>query len=118
VSGDNRTIKLDGPLTLELPDGTLMRVRPGPYGKGVAFIPVTSAQHGAGSDAQGKRGRRPRPGTVALREQLMRDAKAKRLRSSGHYVKWILARDDGLSLAVARQIVYRERRMVEASIPS
>lgn len=103
-------IKLDGPLTLELPDGSLMRVRPGPYGKGVALIPVSGNHSSNSTNGTLSRGRKPRPGTVALREQLARDVKADRLAPTGHYVKWILQRDDGLSLAVARQIVYRERR--------
>lgn len=106
-------IRLKDPIVLELPDGSRVRVRVGPYGKGVAIVPLSDGQGAAkGPSRPGQRGRRPRPGTVALREQLERDAKAGRLKDNQHYVKWILQRDEGLSLAVARQIVYRERRRV------
>ncbi len=107
-------IKLTDGMLIELPDGTRVRLRPGPYGKGIAIIHVASGgKTPAGPRVPGQRGRRPRPGTTALREQLARDAKARKLKDNQHYVRWVLARDDGLSLAVARQIVYRERRKVE-----
>lgn len=107
---DGETIRLQGPMMLELPDGSKVRIRPGPYGKGIAVIPVSEASKAAVPRQPGVRGRRPRPGTVALREQLTRDAKSGKLKENPFYVKWILQRDEGLSLAVARQIVYRERR--------
>ena len=108
-------IQLRDPIVLELPDGNRVRVRVGPYGKGVAIVPLENGHTASpGPSRPGQRGRRPRPGTVALREQLERDAKAKRLKDNQHYVKWILQRDEGLSLAVARQIVYRERRRIGA----
>lgn len=107
----SKPIELTDPIDLVLADGSQVRIRPGPYGKGVAVIPLGGGKRTARGVAQpGQRGRRPRPGTVALREQLERDAKAGRLKDNQHYVKWILDRDQGLSLAVARQIVYRERR--------
>ncbi len=107
-------LKLTDSLLVELPDGSRVRLRPGPYGKGIAVIPMGGgSKPAAGPRVPGQRGRRPRPGTSALREQLARDAKAGKLKDTQHYVKWILARDAGLSLAVARQIVYRERRKVE-----
>lgn len=111
AKADDGVISIKDSIVVELPDGSRMRIRPGPYGKGIAVIPLSDGQAAtSGPAVPGQRGRRPRPGTVALREQLTRDAKAKRLKDNQHYVKWILARDDGLSLAVARQIVYRERR--------
>ncbi len=112
--GDEETVRLQGPIVLELPDGSRVRVRPGPYGKGIAIVPLENGQRASLPRQPGVRGRRPRPGTVALREQLSRDAKAGKLKENPHYVKWILQRDEGLSLAVARQIVYRERRRIGA----
>lgn len=110
MAKDGDVVRLQGPLTLELPDGSQVKVRPGPYGKGIAIVPVNGTTKASTPRQPGVRGRRPRPGTVALREQLNRDAKAGRLKDNPFYVKWILQRDEGLSLAVARQIVYRERR--------
>lgn len=114
VAQEPEPIKLDEPIVVELPDGSRVRIRIGPYGKGIAVIPLNGRRNNEAPRMPGQRGRRPRPGTLALREQLARDDKAGKLKDNQHYVKWILQRDPGLSLAVARQIVYRERRKVEA----
>ncbi len=113
VADANEPIKLTDGMVVELPDGSRVRLRPGPYGKGIAIIPLGGSRKATpGPRTPGQRGRRPRPGTTALREQLARDVKSGKLKDNQHYVKWVLSRDDGLSLAVARQIVYRERRKV------
>lgn len=103
-------ITLDGALELELPDGAVVRVQPGPYKKGISVVPI---QHGTGAPAgNGKRGRKPRPGTVKLRAKLAKDAKGNKVRPAKDYVKWLLSEDPEISLSVARQVVYRERRAV------
>lgn len=103
-------IALDGALELELPDGAVVRVQPGPYRKGISVVPI---HHGSNaSRGNGKRGRKPRPGTVKLRQKLAKDAKANKVRAAKEYVKWLLAEDPEISLSVARQVVYRERRAV------
>lgn len=56
----------------------------------------------------GKRGRKPRPSTIALRERLDVDHKAGKLRDPPTYVKWLIDRDDDIGLPMARTIVYRE----------
>ncbi len=114
------TIEVTGKVLLNLPDGTSMRVQPGPYGKGISFVPVLpkgvrkpSTPTAPGS---GKRGRKPRPSTVALRELLAKHVRSGDLWSAKKYTDWVLDRDESISLAVARQVVYRERRLAEMDL--
>lgn len=102
-------IKLEDSLELELPDGSVVRVQPGPYKKGISVVPLS---HGTLPAGDGKRGRKPRPGTVKLRTRLAKDAEAGNVAPAKDYVKWLLAEDPEISLSVARQVVYRERRLV------
>ena len=104
-------VDLKDQLLVRLPNGESYRLRAGPYGKGLAIVPETAADPrpstGKGS---GKRGRKPRASTVKLRAKLERDAGAGKLKDTKAYVAWLLKQDDTVSLAVARQVVYRERR--------
>lgn len=97
-------------LDIVLPSGESYRLRPGPYGKGIAVAAIPSEAPRIATHSTGKRGRKPRASTVALREKLARDVASDRLADNRHYVKWIMQRDDTISLAVARQVVYRERQ--------
>lgn len=106
-------IELKDSLEVSLPDGSLVRIRPGPYGKGIAVIPIDGKDTARVETVPtGGRGRRPRASTVALRDLLSTDKKDGRDRPNQEYVDWMLAQDETLSLPVARQIVYRERRRV------
>ncbi len=111
-------IELTDNLELVLPDGTAVRVRPGPYGKGISVIPVVSrnprsaTSRGPAGNGTGKRGRKPRASTVKLREKLARDHSSDAVKEPKAYVKWLIQQDDEISLATARQVVYRERRAV------
>lgn len=103
-------IRLEGAMELELPDGSIVRVQPGPYRKGISMVPLTGGSRSPlGS---GKRGRKPRPGTLKLRTKLSHDAKSGKLGPAKNYVKWLLQEDPDIQLSVARQVVYRERRSV------
>lgn len=108
--------EMSGPMLLRLPDGITYRVRPGPYGKGISVTPLvprsTSPTPATGS---GRRGRKPRASTVALRQKLADDVKKGRLHEPKAYVRWLLKQDEDVSLAVARQVVYRERRRAAGS---
>ncbi len=97
-------------MTLELLDGTFVQIRPGPYKKGLAVVPIDTDTE---SEARG-RGRKPRPGTVKLRQKLARDARAGRLDEPTEYFRWLVKEDETISRAVARQVVYRELRRVQA----
>lgn len=108
MNDDIPHVELAGPVDVRLPDGSVYRIRPGPYGKGVA---VALLHRTGGVARAGQRGRRPRPSTLALRDRMERDhAKDGTLRPAPEYVRWLLARDRDVGLAVARQVVYRERR--------
>lgn len=107
----NERIPLKGPIELELQDGSVVRIQPGPYGKGVSVVPLKLKRPSAGPGS-GKRGRKPRPSTVKLRQKLDRDAGRGAVRPAPEYVKWLVKEDDTISLVVARQVVYRERRAV------
>lgn len=97
-------------LDVVLPNGESYRLRPGPYGKGIAVAAIKSAASRTQTHATGKRGRKPRASTVALREKLTKDQSAGKLGSNRHYVQWLIAKDETISLSVARQVVYRERQ--------
>ncbi|MGB1586817.1 MAG: hypothetical protein ACPHID_07225 [Thermoplasmatota archaeon] len=97
-------------LDVVLPSGEQYRIRPGPYGKGIAVAALATGTPRTKTEATGRRGRKPRASTLALRERLERDAGKGKLQDNRQYVKWLMGRDDTISLAVARQVVYRERR--------
>lgn len=104
---------LTSPIVLQLRDGSLVRIAPGPYGKGVAVVPLGGQPAGRGrrSDAPrepGKRGRKPRPSTVWLREKLEKDHKAGKLSPPPVYVKQLIDKDEEVGLPMARTVVYRE----------
>lgn len=102
-------MELTGPMELLLTDGSVVRIQPGPYGKGVSVVPVSLKKPTTGVGS-GKRGRKPRPSTVKLRKKLDRDANRGAIKPAPEYVRWLTSEDDTISLAVARQVVYRERR--------
>lgn len=104
---------LTAPIVLQLRDGSLVRIAPGPYGKGVAVVPLPAKANGRrrASNAPrepGKRGRKPRPSTVALREKLEKDHKGGKIAPPPVYVKWLIEKDEEVGLPMARTVVYRE----------
>lgn len=106
---------LTAPLLLQLRDGSLVRIAPGPYGKGIALVPLAARTSGrgkrdgaAGPREPGKRGRKPRPSTVRLREKLEREHKSGKLADPPTYVKWLINEDEEVGLPMARTVVYRE----------
>ena len=106
---------LTGPLVLQLRDGSLVRVAPGPYGKGIAVVPIAVRVNGRGRRAThdgprepGKRGRKPRASTVALREKLEKDHRGGKISDPPVYVKWLIEKDEEVGLPMARTVVYRE----------
>lgn len=104
----NGRIQLEDELEVGLPDGTVVRLRPGPYRKGIAIVPLTPEEAGP---SPGKGGRKPRPSTVRLRGRLQKDLEQDAIGKPREYVEWLMGIDPDLSLASARQIVYRERRL-------
>jgi hypothetical protein len=102
------------PIVLELRDGSLVRIAPGPYGKGIAVVPLSGRGSGSKRPANsvprepGKRGRKPRASTVALRERLEVDHKGGKLKEPPVYVKWLIDKDEEVGLPMARTVVYRE----------
>jgi hypothetical protein len=107
-------LALNGPILLQLKDGSQVRIAPGPYGKGVAGVPLppqstkpTRAPRPRGPTGA-PRGRKPRPSTVALREKLEKDHKAGKLLDPPQYVKWLIDKDEEIGLPMARTVVYRE----------
>lgn len=104
---------LTTPIVLQLRDGSLVRVAPGPYGKGIAVVPLGQRNGGRrpASDVPrepGKRGRKPRASTVKLREKLEKDHKGGKLSEPPAYVKWLINEDEEVGLPMARTVVYRE----------
>jgi len=99
---------LDGKMDLALPDGSLVRIQPGPYGKGISVTPLDNPG-GRGSSRRGK-GRPPRASTLELRERLAADHAAGKLRAARDYVDWVAERDPQASRAGLQQTVYRELR--------
>lgn len=98
-------IVLHGPVEVELADGSVWVLRPGPYRKGLAITALPDGHH-----APAQRGRKPRPGTIKLRQRLERDLGRGRLHDAPFYFQWLLREDPTVSQAVARQVVYRELR--------
>ena len=106
---------LNSPILLQLKDGSLVRIAPGPYGKGVAVIPIEPAPaNGGGKTARGptggKRGRKPRPSTIALRERLEKDHAGGKMLTKQQYVRWLIDNDEQIGLQVANTVVYREMK--------
>lgn len=110
---DNPVV-LSKPVVFQLRDGSLVRIAPGPYGKGVAIVPLNARGQPnrrsapAGPREPGKRGRKPRASTVALREKLEKDHKGGKLSDPPVYVKWLIEKDEDVGLPMARTVVYRE----------
>jgi hypothetical protein len=109
-----QTLPLNAPILLTLRDGSMVRIAPGPYGKGVAVVPIPqkTARSPVAPRRKGPtgapRGRKPRPSTVALRERLEQDHKAGKLKEPPQYVKWLIEKDEEIGLPMARTVVYRE----------
>jgi hypothetical protein len=98
-------LALTGKMDLSLPDGSIVRIQPGPYGKGLSVTPLSRAAPGASG-----KGRPPRPSTLELRERLAADKAAGKLRAARDYVEWVSARDPKAPRAGLQQTVYRELR--------
>jgi hypothetical protein len=110
-----QTLPLNSPILLQLRDGTLVRIAPGPYGKGIAVVPIAQKVSRSAPAAPRRRGptgaprgRKPRPSTVALRERLEQDQKSAKLKDPPQYVKWLIEKDEEIGLPMARTVVYRE----------
>ena len=109
------TVPLTGPLLLQLKDGSVVRIAPGPYGKGVAVVPIpTKVPRGANPTPRRRgptgapRGRKPRPSTVWLRDLLEKHQKSGKLLEPPQYVKQLIEKDEDIGLPMARTVVYRE----------
>ena len=109
---DEQTLQvLDAPLYLRLQDGVVMRLMPGPAGKGLSITVVEQPAPVLRKPSQGGlRGRKPRSGTVALRARLEADHAAGTLAKGRDYVRWLLQQDGGIQLPLAKTIVYREMK--------
>jgi len=105
-------IKLEDRLELELADGSVVRVQNGPYGKGLAIFQVTAGngRRPPAPRTPGKRGRKPRASTVALRERMSADQLSGGLKRPQQYVRWLIECDTQIGLPFARAVVYRELR--------
>lgn len=110
-----QTMPLTTPILLQLRDGSVVRIAPGPYGKGVAVVPIPQKQARNANPTPRRRGptgaprgRKPRPSTVALRERLEQDNKSGKLKEPPQYVKWLIEKDEEIGLPMARTVVYRE----------
>lgn len=110
-----QTLPLNAPILLQLRDGSVVRIAPGPYGKGVAVVPIQQKVSRNGPAAPRRRGptgaprgRKPRASTVALRERLEQDSKGGKLKEPPQYVKWLIEKDEEIGLPMARTVVYRE----------
>jgi hypothetical protein len=101
--------RLSEPFDVELPDGSVYTLRPGPRGKGIAIQPHAAKRNRAASQGPG---RPPRASTVALREMLARDAGSGRLKVSSHYIDWLSAQEPKSKRTTLQQTVYREMRSV------
>jgi hypothetical protein len=97
-------------MVLSLPDGSRVRIQPGPYGRGISVTPLAGGA-AATVSKQGK-GRPPRPSTLELRARLQQDAASGHLRRAREYVDWVAQRDPKASRQGLQQTVYRELRGV------
>ncbi len=109
-------IVLEEPVDVSLPDGTMVRIRPGSYNKGISIFPIYPKMPRMPGAGGSRRGRKPRASTVKLREKLVRDKADGGLRAPREYVTWLRKLDHDLTLSGARQVVYRERRVVMQEI--
>ncbi len=121
-SGSPTTIELTDTLEVVLKDGAKYHIKPGPYGKGLSVVPILPkiyhSRNPYKADGGGDgRGRPPRPSTLELREKLKADGEAGAIHPTGHYLEWLLEKDDDLAEATARSIVYRERRAALEAYP-
>lgn len=107
------------PIDFMTASGEHYRIGPGPYGKGISVVPVPAGTAAASQQARarnaapvqdaGKRGRKPAPSTVALRQKLEHDNGLKAgLKAPPEYVRWLIDQDPGMGTPMARTIVYRE----------
>ena len=105
---------LKEPIELELRDGSIVRIMPGPYGKGLSVVPVAPRRASPSPSPRRRvptgdpRGRKPRPSTVALRQKMAQDKSGDMLGAPLHYVTWLLETDEDLGRPMARTVVYRE----------
>lgn len=118
MAAERPTLDLNDEMDVALPDGAIYRIRPGPYGKGITLQPIQPPRRTPRGKGTGKRGRRPREGTVKLRDRLAKDAAKGKVREAPYYVDWLTKEDPTVSLSTARQIVYRERRNALKSVAS
>ncbi len=121
---EKKRMTLTEPMQLELKDGTIVEIKPGPYGKGVAVVPVIPRQALRGHNPyiesgvpRDGRGRPPRQSTVELRKMLKDDGEAGAIQPTSHYVEWMLSVDNDVAETTARSIVYRERRAALEAYP-
>jgi hypothetical protein len=117
VSSSRSRIPLNDGIEFILRDGSVVRIAPGPYGKGISILPLpsrgakpTPPSANGHEGAAAKRGRKPRPSTSALREKLAKESETGGLNDPPHYVQWLLEQDAEVGLAMARTIVYREMK--------
>lgn len=112
------TLQAGQSMDLALKDGSVFRISPGPYGKGISIVPLGTVEAGAFRSAVrpspvpgGPRGRKPRPSTLDLREKLNHDNNLKSgLKTPVEYVQWLQERDPEVGVPMARTIVYREMK--------
>ncbi|HUR63910.1 MAG TPA: hypothetical protein VM241_05470 [Candidatus Thermoplasmatota archaeon] len=105
MTKETKALSLTGKMDLALPDGSVVRVQPGPYGKGISVTPLSRSAPGISG-----KGRPPRPSTLELRQRLAADKAAGKLRAARDYVEWVAARDPKAPRAGLQQTVYRELR--------
>jgi len=103
-------------MVLRFPDGTELRVAPGPRGRGasVSLRPSGAARGTGGGAGTGRRGRPPRASTVALRNLIQADMQKGNVKPARDYFEWLVRRDPEVAEATARQVVYRELRLAGA----
>lgn len=100
ASGPQHVLKVSGPIVIEWPDGT--RIRIGPAAGTVAAVALTLPK--------GKAGRKPSPATATLISAMSDDARAGRQRSRAEYLETLVAAGHTGSAASAGMIVNREAK--------
>lgn len=114
-------IELKGPTEIALPDGSVWRAQPGPYGKGISLVPLgnNGAKVASRATANGRgRGRPPNPSTDQLRVMLRKDAAAGKLHEASHYIDWLSGIEKKAKATTIQQTVYRELRQVRGGKPA